>query len=149
MSRSHKHVTRSTFSAETLACVATADDMFPIVFTLHEVATGTVSTSNAKLLWTNGGFAFKMSLSVDAMSLFAAIAAHTVRIPSEKNLAVHLFWLRDLLNRNVLTSLEWCDTRDMNADGHTKGSIDRDAILQLMRGHFKYQHPVKTYPSPK
>ena len=94
----------------------------------------------------NGNFVFKATLSVDAMSLFTAIAAHTVKIPSEKNLAIHLFWLRELLDRKVIQYLEWCDTRDMSADCHTKGSIERDVILALMLGELEYHHEAKPYP---
>ena len=65
-----------------------------------------------------------------AVSVFAAIAASTVKIPSEKNLMGHLFWLRDLIDRKVLSHLQWADTRDMSSDGHTKGSIDREMLLE-------------------
>ena len=146
VSRSHKQVTRSTFSSETLACVACADDLIPILLTFHEIERGTVNAAQARELRENGNFAFKSTLSVDAMSLFTAIAAHTVKIPSEKNLAIHLFWLRELLDRKVLNHLEWCDTRDMTSDCHTKGSIARDVILALMMGNMNYTQPVKTYP---
>ena len=81
------------------------------------------------------------------MSLFTAVAAHTVKIPQEKNLAIHLFWLRELLDNKVLSALEWCDTRDMSADCHTKGSIARDVILALMNGELNYTQETKTYPS--
>ena len=43
--------------------------------------------------------------------------------------------------------MQWTDTRDMNADGHTKGTIDRDMIIDLMNGKFHYQHPTKEYPT--
>ena len=33
----------------------------------------------------------------------------------------------------------------MTADGHTKGSIDRELLLNLMEGNQKFAHPVKTY----
>ena len=33
----------------------------------------------------------------------------------------------------------------MGADGHTKGSIERDMLLELMRGEQKYKYDVKTY----
>ena len=80
------------------------------------------------------------------MSLFAAVAAHNIKIPAEKNLAVHLFWLKQLLNRGIISQLQWVDTRDMNAEGHTNGSIDRTALLQLMLGVFSYAHATKLYP---
>ena len=37
------------------------------------------------------------------------------------------------------------DTRDMTADGHTKGKIERDMLLQLMTGAQKYAYPVKEH----
>ena len=65
------------------------------------------------------------------MSLFAAIAASTVKVPSEKNLAGHLFWLRELLDRKVITHIQWADTRDMVADCMTKGGVLRTMIQNL------------------
>ncbi|CAE8594372.1 unnamed protein product [Polarella glacialis] len=145
--QSHKHVTRSTFSAETLAAVAAADSLIPVGLTFHEIVHGPCSPSQARRLREEGGYAFNSVLTVDAMSLFAAVAAHTVKVPSEKNLAGHLFWLRELLDRQVINTLQWCDTRDMTADCHTKGSIDRAAILSLMKGIFKFEHETKKYPT--
>ena len=81
------------------------------------------------------------------MSLYAAIAASTVKVPSEKNLAGHLFWLRELLDKKVITHIQWADTRDMSSDGHTKGSIDRQMLLDIMLGKFAYQHETKLFPN--
>ena len=33
----------------------------------------------------------------------------------------------------------------MSADGHTKGSIDRELLLKLMEGSHTFVHPIKTY----
>ena len=33
----------------------------------------------------------------------------------------------------------------MSADGHTKGSIDRDLLLKLMDGYQTFTQPVKSY----
>ncbi len=79
------------------------------------------------------------------MSMFAAISVATVRVPSEKSLACHLFWLQELLEIGLLNDLQWADTRDMSADGHTKGSIDRKVISDLMNGLFKFQHCTKEF----
>eukprot|EP00959_Pyramimonas_sp_CCMP1952_P042808 895525-Pyramimonas_sp.AAC.1 len=38
------------------------------------------------------------------------------------------------MERGIVHNIQWCDTRDMAADGHTKGSIDRDNFLQVMGG---------------
>eukprot|EP00959_Pyramimonas_sp_CCMP1952_P080673 1685643-Pyramimonas_sp.AAC.1 len=44
------------------------------------------------------------------------------------------------MERGIVRSIQWCDTRDMTADGHTKGGIDREMLLQVRGGiqTFKY-----------
>ena len=111
--------------------------------TLHEIAVGPLSAENARRMREEGGLAFETTLTTDSMSLWAAIAAASVKVPAEKNLAVHLFWLRELLGRAVLTRLRWTDTRDMTADGHTKGSIDRSVLRALAEGALYRAHPCK------
>ena len=48
-----------------------------------------------------------------------------VKPPTEKSMLTHVQYLRELLDTKVLASLSWCDTRDMLADGLTKGKVDR------------------------
>ena len=36
--------------------------------------------------------------------------------------------LREKLDKHILQALNWNDTRDMQADGMTKGGIDREAV---------------------
>jgi hypothetical protein len=138
-------VTRSTFSSETLAAVAALDALIPLAITLHELAVGPVRVVEARRLREEGGIVFKTILIVDAMSLFAAVSALVVRVPSVRSLAGHLFWMRELIDRRVLDTLQWCDARDMNADCHTKGSVLRDAFLALMSGVYRAQHPTKEF----
>ena len=144
--KSHKLVTRSTFSSETLAAVSAADTLIMLLFTMHEIQVGPICTREARRLREEGGWCYKSILTVDAMSLFAAIAATTVKVPSEKNLSGHLFWLRELLDRKIVTQIQWADTRDMSSDGHTKGSIDRQMLLDVMLGKFTYQHKTQLFP---
>ena len=49
------------------------------------------------------------------------------------------------MTAKIIKEVRWCDTRDMTADGHTKGSIDRELLLKLMEGFQKFAHPVKTF----
>ena len=128
------HVTRSTFSSEKLAAVCGVDALIPRALTLHEFACGPLSSPEARRRREEGGLAFRTILTVDAMSLFAAVAANTVRTPSEKSLAGHLFWLCELLDRRILSGPRWSDTRDMSADFHTKGGVARDMVLRFMLG---------------
>eukprot|EP00959_Pyramimonas_sp_CCMP1952_P050617 1057674-Pyramimonas_sp.AAC.1 len=41
------------------------------------------------------------------------------------------------MGRGTVHSIQWCDTRDMTADGHTKGSIDREMPLQVIGELYK------------
>ena len=44
----------------------------------------------------------------------------------------------------IAHSVQWCDTLDMTADGHIKGSIDRELLVALMAGKQPYFYEVKT-----
>ena len=49
--------------------------------------------------------------------------------------------------------LVWCDTRDMIADGMTKGVVDRKQLRLAMAnadkgGIWQIRHPVDVYPMP-
>ena len=50
-----------------------------------------------------------------------------------------------MLNSLVLKGLAWLDTRDMLADGLTKGSIDRDSLHAAMSGNIEMKHEIKIY----
>ena len=111
----------------------------------HELTFGVLSRREAMEMMDNGSCRIHTVLTVDSMSLWSAIAAAVVKVPTEKNMAVHLFWLRELLTTGAIKILRWCDTRDMTADCQTKGSIGRTAILELMKGNFAFEHEVKDY----
>ena len=50
-----------------------------------------------------------------------------------------------MLKVGIVSELQWCDTRDMTADGHTKGTIDRKLLKELMSGYQSFQHKTQTY----
>ena len=85
---------------------------------------------------------------IDAMSVWQAVSAIVVREPAEKGLGIHIYWLREKLDRGQLHRLRWVDTRDMHADAHTKGSIPRDVIIALMSGNYEYAFEYKDFVSP-
>ena len=92
-----------------------------------------------------GGYCIPMVLQIDAMSVFAAITATYVKAPAEKSLLSHVQFVRELLDTKVLTALHWIDTRDMLADGLTKGSVERDALADAMGGWQQFAHEYKTW----
>ena len=67
--------------------------------------------------------------------------------PSGKSLLSHVLHLRELLVNKVLTALAWNDTRDMLADGLTKGAVGRTALHMSMDGHMLLTHEHAMYNS--
>eukprot|EP00959_Pyramimonas_sp_CCMP1952_P067698 1412946-Pyramimonas_sp.AAC.1 len=49
------------------------------------------------------------------------------------------------MERGIAHSIQWCDTRDMTADGHAKGSIDREMLLQVMGYIQAFKHSLKMH----
>ena len=86
-----------------------------------------------------------MTLTTDAESVYKSLTSRDLKVPTEKTLLGHVSWVRELLSLGLIKAVQWCDTRDMTADGHTKGSIDRQLLLQLMTGHQHYRHDVKRH----
>ena len=134
---------RSTFGAELFAVTGSADHLIPLLVTFEELVRGPRSITEAKRLREEGGWCFKSLLVTDAMSLFQVVATIKAKVPTEKPTALHLFWLRELIRKQIISGLRWCDTRDMTADGHTKGLLSRDHLLQLMSGTVQYKHAVQ------
>ena len=147
--KSQRHVTRSTFSSELLSACDTVDHGMLLALTVHELTAGVQSCVQSKTLRESGGWNVKLALYVDAMSVFAAITATFLKIPAERSLLSHVQYLRELLDTKVLEALIWIDTRDMCADGLTKGSIDRDLLHSIMNGLWTLQHEAKCWCANK
>jgi len=88
-------------------------------------------------------------LYVDAMSVYAAVTATFIKTPAEKSLLCHIQFIRELLDRGVYQAMCWLDTRDMLADGLTKGCVDRSLLHLAMDGHFQFKHDVKVWTRKK
>ena len=130
--KAQRHVTRSTFCSELLSASDAVDHGMLLALSLHEFTAGAQSAAEAKTLRETGGWNVKLSLYVDAMSVYAAATATFIKIPAEKPLLSHTQYTRELLGTKVLEAPVWLDTRDMVADGLTKGSVDRDALHTCM-----------------
>ena len=48
-----------------------------------------------------------------------------------------------------MAALWWIDTRDMHADGLTKGTVDRQALQAIMAGTVKYDHEAQVWKPKK
>ena len=122
--KSQRHVTCSTFAAELLSAGDTADQSILISQMLYELTWGVVTPTEAREKRTKGGFC-STALYLDAKSVYSAITASVTKKPAEKSLLTHVLYLRELLDAKVIQFLAWIDTRDMAADGLTKGAVGR------------------------
>ena len=84
----------------------------------------------------------------DSYSIFSYLAAAHLKLPAEKSTFYHLAFLREKLESGLIHSYNWVDTRDMVADGLTKGSIDRGALSAIMDGRYDLEHAVHEYQEP-
>ena len=112
---------------------------------LQEILHGVDTYTTARQRREHGNWQVPMALAVDAMSVFAAVTATQLKIPTERSLWSHVQYLRELLDTGVLKYLWWIDTRDMWADGLTKGSVDRQLLQELMGGILKLRHTAKSW----
>ena len=114
---------------------------------LHEICTGDTSVTMAKQLREFGGYAIPMALYLDAQSVFVAITSTYIKIPADNGVLSYIQYIRELLDTKVLQWLFWVDTRDMCADGLTKGSVSRDLIHEVMQGQLPLTKGTKGWRS--
>ena len=135
VSKSQRHVTRSTFASELFAANDSMDFGLVQRLSLHELTHGHITWESARILqeepWK---FSSKLILVVDAKSVTAAVTSPTLKAPAECSTLVAIAWVRQKLHKGELSALFWSDTRAMIADGLTKGSINRKEIHEAMKG---------------
>ena len=112
---------------------------------LVELRQGVLQAEELKKYREDGGLALKVILTIDAEGVYKSVTSRDLKTPAEKTLLGHVCWIRELLSLGLVESIQWCDTRDMVADGHTKGSIDRHLLLEAMQGRQEYKYDVKRY----
>ena len=147
--KAQRHVTRFTFSSELLGASGTVDHGMLLALSLHECTAGAQCAAEAKALRETGGWNVELSLYVDAVSVYAAVTATFIKIPGEKSLLSRIQYIRELLDTKVLEALVWLDTRDMVADGLTKGSVGRDALHACMNGIWLLFHSAQSWSTDK
>ena len=121
------------------------DDVFPSLIAMVEIRQGCFGPRDIIKIREEGGLNLKVTLTMDAESVYKSVISRDMKAPTEKTLLGHVVWLRELLQIGVIDTVQWCDTRDMTADGHTKGSIDRKGLIEVMRGFQVFKHDLKRH----
>ena len=97
---------------------------------------------------SKGQLPMKIEALTDSYSIFSYLAVAHLKLPAEKSTYYHLAYLREKLVSGLISSYNWTDTRDMVADGLTKGSADRSALSAIMDGTYELHHAVHEYREP-
>ena len=148
--RRQRRVVRSTYSAELNGLIDSVEVTMLVQFLLHQLYYGThQSSSQLARAQESGQLRPPVKAATDARAVFDSVAAPDICEPQESSLKLHLLSLRDKVFYRTIDSLFWADTRDMLADGLTKGSVNRLA-LQLVAEHGKcvLTKEVKQYTAP-
>jgi hypothetical protein len=143
--KSHRLQIRSSYAAETIAAAHGVDEAYPTMITIQELTNGVMTPEQLKHLREYGGLLVEVTLTTDAESLYKSLTSKDLKVPTEKTLMGHVSWIREMMMLDLIHAVQWCDTRDMTADGHTKGSVDRHLLLEVMNGRQAFVHECKTY----
>eukprot|EP00959_Pyramimonas_sp_CCMP1952_P457543 9475113-Pyramimonas_sp.AAC.1 len=81
--KSHRLQIRSSYSAETLAAAYNLEDGYPAIVTLHELHAGPLAPTQSKDVLELGGLSIKVTLSIDAESVFKSLSSKDLKKPAE------------------------------------------------------------------
>ena len=147
-SRKQRRVTRSTLAAETQASLDSYETGKLISSALHQLYAvepeGGFTPALMHRVVQDGPLLCPVEASTDCRSLFDMIVAgEQGKAPAEGTLVYPVDTLRqDSRITGLLYAYYWIDTRDCVADGLTKGSVARAAIMDLLsKSEWKLEHP--------
>ena len=147
-SRKQRHVTRNTWSSELFAVVDAADFLMILGSVFHEIVYGIAPSARDLVKLREGDYApLPLQVCTDGMSLLTALENIVAKIPTEASTLHHVQWLQELTRTRVLDAVFWVDTRDMIADGMTKGSVPRSILRSAQeKGQWQLEHDWRRYP---
>ncbi|CAE7261221.1 pol [Symbiodinium sp. KB8] len=148
VSKKQSRICRSTYAAELFSALDLTGLAMTINAALTEVLMGNMSPTQLVELQDRGEHALKLWLILDAKSVVSGAVSDEVKCTDQACL-LHLLKLREFLNTS-LSAIVWTDTRDMLADGLTKGVICRDALRSLAEtGRWDIAHEIEVHMSKR
>ena len=143
-SQRQKRVVRATFGAELHALVDAYESAKLILMCMTELLLGPMSAAQLVHVGETGGWPIPLHLHTDAFSMFSELINYTrdIKTPMEEPLLIILLLLREGMGSGRIRRLSWIDTRDMVADGLTKGSCSRAGLLAIAElSEWIWKHP--------
>ena len=129
--RKHSRVVRSTYAAELLSLLDAVCQGNIVATAMDEIHSGVESATQLLARHAGRQRSIEHDACVDAKAVFDGITAQCPRTPADKPLFLHALAMREYLEAGWVDRLWWLDTLAMLADGMTKGSVDREALIKV------------------
>ena len=127
--RKRSRVVRSTYAAELLSLLDAVGQGNLLATALDEIHSGVEGATQLLARHVGRQRSIEHDACADAKAVFDGITAEQPRTPADKPLFIHALAMREYLEAGWVDRLWWIDTLSMLADGMTKGSIDREALI--------------------
>ena len=148
-SRKQRRVVRSTFGAELNAAADGIEVARLVAYTLAEIVIPGCTAQSLILMDESGSLPFSIQIVTDCKSLFDSLRCEETVIPTEQSLIMLLLQLKESMRSGTIKTIVWADTRDLIADGLTKGSIARAALLAFsMTSLWQLRHTIEIFTEP-
>ena len=129
--RKHSRVVRSTYAAELLSLLDAVGQGNMVATAMDEIHSGVETATQLLARHAGRQRSIEHDACVDAKAVFDGITAQCPRTPADKPLFLHAPAMREYLEAGWVDRLWWIGTLAMLADGMTKGSIDREALIMV------------------
>ena len=130
-SRKHSRVVSSTYAAELLSLLDAVGQGNFIATAMDEIQSGAATARQLLERHCSASRAFQHDAAVDAKAVFDGVTAEQPNTPAEKPLFLNALAMREYLESGHVDRLWWLDTLAMLADGMTKGSVEREALIAV------------------
>ena len=105
---------------------------------------GSQGAPTLRRLAEEGGYSVQLDVFTDSFSIWSYLRSAHLKYPAEKGTFYHLAFLKELLDKGIISQMNWGDTRDMVVDGLTKGKLDREALQSLMNGWWRLTQAIQS-----
>ena len=125
-------ISRSAFAAELRNIFEAMQEVIGIAVQFHDVYRGPLTPQDCVQVQDSASYFLDVHVVTDNYGLYAAITKEEPSPGSDVSMANHVRAARTYLDNRNITTITWCDNRDMIADGLTKGRPARDAINDVL-----------------
>jgi len=128
VSRKLHTISRSAFAAELRNLHDAFQEAINCAVLFHDIYRGPLTAPQSVTVRDNATYFLEIHAVTDNFGLYSAITKDEPSAGSDASMIMHVKAARHYLDNGNLTSLTWCDNRDMLADGLTKGKPPRNII---------------------